>query len=165
MRKRIVKTLIPLTLALLLCLSGVPVWAQEGEETLLQSVTAPEQITLSLTERSSEMAVTWCDTPSVSNPRVAYSTDAAFGAAHVKTVNGVRTTSGSGFQYFEGVMTGLEEGQTYYYKVGSQSTAQQFTNGSGRDGKGDFHFMYLGDVQFRNNCMDADYEAWKQLAE
>lgn len=125
------------------------------------AVSGPENLILSLTGDTAEMAVTWWDDSGVAAGRARYGrteglSDAAVAAAR-------RTVTGSGYNSFEAVMTGLAAGETYYYQVGSTagwSEIRSFTAPEGDTSA--FTFLYLGDVQ---GSSDEEYEAWGDLLE
>lgn len=160
MKRNAFKGSIAFTLLLLLLMSTSAAWGA------VTPVTAPQQIVLSLTgdpaADHTKMAVTWCDGESASDAAVTYSANADLSGA--LTAAAVETASGSGFQYFEAVMTGLTPGQTYYYKVGAAaapSAVRSFTAGTGADS---YEFIYLGDVQFESD-RNAEYDAWQNLVQ
>ncbi len=122
-------------------------------------VSAPENIILSLTGDTTQMAVTWRDTAGVAIGQVRYGpTENLYSSAAAR-----RTVAG-GYNSFEAVMTGLVPGETYYYKVGSAaawSEIQSFV--TPESDASSFSFLYMGDVQYKFN-MD-EYKTWGQLLE
>ena len=77
-------------------------------------VSAPENVILSLTGATTEMAVTWRDVAEVAVGQVRYGRTENSSSSAV-----ARRTLASGYNSFEAVMTGLIPGETYYYTVGS----------------------------------------------
>jgi hypothetical protein len=123
------------------------------------TVSAPENVILSLTGDPTEMAVTWRDAAEVDVGQVRYGRTENFSFSTV-----ARRTLASGYNSFEAVMAGLVPGETYYYTVGSDaawSEVQSFI--TPEDDISTFSFLYLGDAQY-NLSLD-EYEAWGQLLE
>lgn len=126
------------------------------------TVSGPENLVLSLTGDTTEMAVTWWDDSGVAAGQVRYGlaeglSDAAVAAAR-------RTVSASGYSSFEAVMTGLVAGETYYYQVGSAagwSDIRSFV--APQEDTGSLTFLFMGDAQFSSSI--TDYEAWGALLE
>lgn len=160
MRKKVFQLSSFLALILFLWLSTTAVWAE------MTPVTTPEQIVLSLTGNSEEMAVSWCDNVTTSDEAVIYSTDPDL-LSEVKTAAAELTVSESGYQYYEATMTGLESGKTYYYQVGTMgkmSGTKSFCAAS--DSSVGYDFIYLGDVQFNDNStMASEYDTWGRLVQ
>ena len=147
---------------LLLCLSSTVVWAD------VASPAEPEQIVLSFTGDSGEMAVTWCDAGSdlgsPSGSTAVYGTHSDLSGAY--TVSADTTVSVNGMMYYEATMTRLSPGEQYYYQVGTpgrMSDIRSFTTG---DREGDYKFIYLGDVQFKDySTMNGEFDAWSSLVQ
>lgn len=121
------------------------------------AVSAPENVILSLTGDTTEIAVTWRDAAEVAVGQVRYGQTENFSSSAV-----ARRTLASGYNSFEAVMTGLVPGETYFYTVGSSaawSEIQSFV--ASEDDTSSFSFLYLGDVQY-NYSLD-EYETWGQL--
>lgn len=148
MKKRLVFMFTALVAFLFL---GIPMASAEV------TVSAPENVILSLTGDTTQMAVTWRDAAGVAVGQVRYGrTECPSSSA------AARRTAAGGCNSFEAVMTGLVPGETYYYKVGSAaawSEIQSFV--APESDAASFSFLYLGDVQY-NLSMD-EYEAWGQL--
>ncbi|HBC92285.1 MAG TPA: hypothetical protein DCZ10_05110 [Pelotomaculum sp.] len=125
------------------------------------TVSAPENVILSLTGDTAEMAATWWDDTGVAAGQVRYGrtenlSDAAVAAAR-------RTVADSGYNSFEAVMTGLVAGETYYYQVGSAAGWSEIRSFVAPEGDtSTFTFLYLGDVQ---GSSAGEYEAWGALLE
>lgn len=124
-------------------------------------VSGPENILLSLTGDTAEMAVTWWDDTGVAAGQVRYGRTENLSGAAVAAAR--RTVAGSGYNSFEAVMTDLAAGETYYYQVGSAAGWSEIRSFAAPEGDTSaFTFLYLGDVQCESN---AEYEAWGALLE
>jgi predicted phosphodiesterase len=121
------------------------------------TVSAPENVILSLTGDTTEMGVTWRDVAEVAVGQVRYGRTENFSSSAV-----ARRTLASGYNSFEAVMTGLIPGETYYYTVGSAAAWSEMQSFVAPEGDtNSFSFLYLGDVQY-NLSLD-EYQDWGQL--
>ena len=121
------------------------------------TVSAPENVILSLTGDTTEMAVTWRDVAEVAVGQVRYGRTENSSSSAV-----ARRTLASGYNSFEAVMTGLIPGETYYYTVGSAAAWSEMQSFVAPEGDtNSFSFLYLGDVQY-NLSLD-EYQDWGQL--
>jgi hypothetical protein len=126
------------------------------------TVSSPENVILSLTGDTAEMAVTWWDSSGVAAGQVRYGRTGNLSGAAVAAAR--CTVAGSGYNSFEAVMSGLAAGETYYYQVGSAdgwSEIRSFTAPEGDTAS--FTFLYLGDSQYETSM--AEYEDWGALLE
>lgn len=139
------------TVPVILLFLGIPLANAEVK------VSAPENIILSLTGDTTEMAVTWRNAAGVAVGQVLYGR-----TENLSSSAAARCTAVGGYNSFEAVMTGLVPGETYYYKVGSAAAWSEIQSFVAADGDASsFSFLYLGDVQY-DLSMD-EYEAWGEL--
>lgn len=116
---------------------------------------APEQISLTLTGRPGEMAVTWTvfDIPTSSMGSVQYGTDRMTLNMTASSLSEPFDDNGACQQrnIHVGVMTGLESERTYFYRVrdehGPWSDLYKFTSIDYQTGS--FDFVIFGDMQLK----------------
>lgn len=153
MKKRLALALVALLALLFL---GIP-FAQADA-----TVSGPENVILSLTGDTAEMAVTWRDGPGVAAGQVRYGLTENLAGAAVAAAR--RTVAGSGYNSFEAVMSGLETGETYYYQVGGAAGWSEIRSFTAPEGDASsFTFLYLSDAQYSTSM--AEYEDWGALLE
>ncbi len=160
MKKALSFLILVSVLALLLC---PPVSAEP-----LPGIDGPCYMTLSPTSTLNGMSVTWWDTGLADTGCVEYGGSPNFSGGALGTATAVRMASDpvNGFSVFTATLTGLDEGVTYYYRVGHDemwSEVKSFTTGSQADA---FSFFYMGDIQYQSfDTAQADYNTWGALLE
>lgn len=126
---------------------------------------APSFAVISPTASATEMSVSWWDSPNAKTGCVQYATESFDSSAVPEDVlisEGFITRQGTGYTAFEAVITGLDYGATYYYRVGSEERWSEVKSFR-LDGDG-ASFMYLGDVQYGSAATaDQDYRAWGDM--
>ena len=160
--KQLRKLSVPLLTLLLLSLAlSATVWAQG------LGVSHLDYVILSPTNDPGSMAVTWWDKQDRGESTVQYSTTANFAAileANVSTAAATvtKTDSSSGYRSFAALMSGLESGATYYYRVGNEeSWSGEYSFTTAATAPPEVSFIYLGDIQYSSaSNAEAEYRLW-----
>jgi acid phosphatase type 7 len=130
-----------------------------------EAVSTPENLTLSLTGNSSEIAVTWWNDANETSGEVRYGADRTL--AHCLTASAIRVFTRGGYSVFEGKMTGLIPEAVYYYQVvNNKETSPVKRFKTPENNLQSFSFLYLGDVQTDQTGTlksDKSYAAWGAL--
>ena len=156
--KKYTLTVVLITIVTLSC---CPIFAETG------TVNGPKNLVISLTGKSSEMAVTWWDDSNEESGEILYSKDKSL--ENCATAPAIKVLDSGGNSVFEGIMTGLQPDAVYYYRVknsNEMSAVKRFRTQE-RDPQ-NFSFLYLGDVQqseSKNQDAASPYGAWGELIE
>lgn len=129
-------------------------------------IDGPCYAVLSPTNEVNEMAVTWWDVPEATSGSVQYGTSQDLsGTGSTVPAALTKNDTDNGYSAFEAVMTDLEEGTDYYYRVGKEGAwSSIYSFRTGVSDSNEVSFLYMGDIQYASYVTAVeDYAAWGSL--
>ena len=132
------------------------------ESVTAESVGAPKNQLIFLTENKGEMAVTWWNDADETTGEVRYGTESTL--AHCSTSSAVRVYADNEFSVFECILTGLAPDTTYYYQVKNNAQTSPVKHfKTPENNLQSYSFLYLGDVQLNETgtqTVSDSYTSW-----